>query len=60
MKRIFSVVIALLLLIAPATPAFAARDTAFERKLAETLKALNLFEGVSDTDFALGRAPTRV
>ncbi len=60
MKRVFSVVIALLLLIAPATPAFAARDTAFETKLAETLKALNLFEGVSDTEFELGRAPTRV
>lgn len=31
-----------------------------EEKLAEDLKALGLFKGVSETDFALGRAPTRV
>lgn len=37
-----------------------ARDTSFEEKLAADLKALNLFRGVSDTDFDLGRAPTRV
>ena len=36
-----------------------ARDTANEEKLATDLKDLGLFKGVSDTDFALDRAPTR-
>ncbi len=31
-----------------------------EEELAEDLKALGLFKGVSETDFALDRAPTRV
>jgi len=31
----------------------------FETELAEDLKELGLFKGVSDTDFALNRAPTR-
>jgi len=31
----------------------------FETDLAEDLKELGLFKGVSDTDFALNRAPTR-
>ena len=36
------------------------RDTSFEEGLAADLKALNLFRGVSDTDFDLNRAPNRV
>jgi len=37
-----------------------ARDTSFETTLAQDLKELGLFYGVSETDFALDRAPTRV
>ncbi len=41
--------------------AFAASGTlVYEEELAEDLKLLGLFKGVSETDFALGRAPTRV
>lgn len=41
--------------------AFAASGTlVYEEELAEDLKQLGLFKGVSETDFALGRAPTRV
>ena len=35
-------------------------DTSFEYGLASDLKALNLFQGVSEYDFALDREPTRV
>lgn len=35
------------------------RDFGYEISQAETLKTLGLFQGVSDTDFALGRAPSR-
>lgn len=37
----------------------AARDTDFENALAEDLKSLGLFKGVSDSDFELDRTPTR-
>ncbi|MBR4702877.1 MAG: serine protease [Oscillospiraceae bacterium] len=37
-----------------------ARDVSTEEKLAGELKALGLFRGVSDTDFDLERAPTRL
>ncbi len=37
----------------------AERDFATETALAERLKGLGLFKGVSETDFALDRAPTR-
>ncbi len=40
--------------------AFAAEKETTTVDLAEDLKALGLFKGVSDTDFALDRAPTRV
>ena len=41
--------------------AFAAdRDTTQEEKLAADLKTLSLFKGVSDTNFDLNRAPSRV
>jgi len=36
------------------------RDTSLEETLAADLKALNLFQGVSDREFELDRAPTRV
>ncbi len=38
----------------------AQRDVSNEELLAQELKELGLFRGVSDTDFALGRAPSRV
>lgn len=39
---------------------FAARDVSYAEKLAQDLKNLGLFQGVSNTDFALNRAPTRI
>ena len=42
-----------------AIPASAARDTLLEETLAGKLKTLNLFKGVSETDFDLNRAPNR-
>ena len=61
-KRCISVLLFLTLLfsLAPATVFAAGRNTAFEEGLAQDLKALNLFRGVSETDFALNRAPTRI
>jgi hypothetical protein len=41
-------------------PVSAGRDFTVETRLAETLKALGLFRGVSDTDFALERPLSRV
>lgn len=38
----------------------ASRDTSFEASLAEDLKSLGLFKGVSETDFDLDRAPSRI
>lgn len=38
----------------------ASRDFSFENGLAQDLKTLGLFNGVSDTDFALERAPSRI
>lgn len=35
------------------------RDTSFEAGLADDLKALGLFKGVSETEYELNRAPTR-
>ena len=40
--------------------AASSRDTSFEETLASDLKALGLFKGVSDTDFDLDRAPSRL
>lgn len=43
----------------PALAAGTARDTSLEETLASGLKSLGLFKGVSDTDFDLGREPSR-
>lgn len=63
MKKITAVLLAVILCFTLLTPsAFAAsggRDTALEQTLASDLKSLSLFKGVSDTDFALDKAPTR-
>ena len=61
MKKLISFILCVVMLasIVPAT-VFAASDSlSFEEELAKDLKALGVFKGVSNTDFALGRAPTR-
>lgn len=59
-KKILSFLLLLVfcLSLAPAT-ALAARDYSGAEVRAEALKSLGLFKGVSDTDFALDRAPSR-
>ncbi|MEG2518988.1 MAG: S1C family serine protease [Oscillospiraceae bacterium] len=47
-------------LVPPISAEAAGRDLSFENSLAQKLKALGLFEGVSDTNFDLNRAPTRL
>lgn len=60
MKRIITLLLCVVVCLT-ALPVFAAnRDTSFENELAETLRDLGLFKGVSDTNFALDRAPTRI
>ena len=59
-KRLLCLLLALILCLGAASPALAARATSFESGLAADLKTLGLFKGVSDTDFALDRQPTRV
>jgi hypothetical protein len=62
-RTVFCVLLCLAILAgALSVGAFAAepRDTSFYEGLASDLKALRLFRGVSDTDFDLNRAPTRV
>lgn len=63
MKRpaisIFSFMLAFTLIIATCIPAFAADTNAAETK-ATALRKLGLFKGVSETEFDLDRAPTRV
>lgn len=59
-RRLFALVLTLSLLLAPmgalaASPALPLSEEA----MAQSLKGLGLFQGVSDCDFALDRAPTR-
>ena len=62
-KTIAALLLALALLLCPFSAVSAAEEDArtFEREeaLAYSLKAMGLFRGVSDTDFALDRAATR-
>lgn len=61
MKKIMSLILCLAMVLSLAAPVFAASSSlSFEEELARDLKALGLFKGVSETDFALGRAPTRI
>ena len=61
MKKLIALCLtATLILMALPLSAFGARDLSYEERLARDLKNLGLFQGVSDTDFALGRSPTRV
>ena len=60
-KRIIALFLCAVLLCSFASvSAFAARDVSLETALAKELKTLGLFRGVSDTDFDLERAPTRL
>lgn len=60
MKKAISLILCITLFIGIMPMSFAARDTSFEETLAEDLKQLGLFYGVSYTDFDLNRAPTRI
>lgn len=61
LKRFIALVLSIsLVVMALPLSCGAARDLYFEEQLAKSLKSLGLFQGVSDTDFALHRAPTRV
>ncbi len=57
-KKLFPCVIILSMLLTLSVPIYAANMTEAESQ-ASALKQLGLFKGVSDTDFDLGRAPTR-
>lgn len=58
LRGIFSLMLAFTLVFAMLVPAYATSPNEAETK-ATALKQLGLFKGVSDTDFALNRAPTR-
>lgn len=60
-KRTVSLLLAVALCftLLPASVSAAARDTSVEEALAADLKQLGLFQGVSDTEFDLGRVPNR-
>ncbi len=60
MKKIAALLLVLIMCISTLPAVDAARDTAQIEVLAQTLKSLGIFRGVSDTEFDLGRAPTRV
>ncbi len=62
MKKIVALVLcfAMVAAFAPAIATAVDRNFSAEQALAEDLKALGLFKGVSEDDFALDRAPTRV
>lgn len=61
MKKLTSLILTLLILLSCMTfGASAQRDLSQAEQIAYQLKEIGLFKGVSDTDFALGRAPTRV
>jgi len=60
MKKIFSLILVLVMFVTVLPMANAVSNASFEETLAQDLKALGLFQGVSDTEFDLNRAPTRV
>ena len=57
MKKLLSIILIFVMLLA-SVPVACAQKT--EENLASDLKALGIFQGVSDTEFDLNRAPTRV
>ena len=62
LKKIISLVLCVLICLSVFAVEVSAetRDTSFEEELAESLKELGLFKGVSETNFALDRSPTRI
>lgn len=61
MKKFRTSILAILLCISLIpTSVLGARNTYYEQGLAQDLKELGLFQGVSETDFDLDRSPTRV
>ena len=62
MKKLISLVLCTVMLTSfiPSVAFAASSSLSFEEELATDLKALGVFKGVSDTDFALDRAPTRI
>ncbi len=62
-KRILALLLLILMLTTLAPAAMAApgdRDVNYATDIANELKALGLFKGISDTEYDLGRAPNRV
>lgn len=60
MRKYISCILCILTILSLSLTCFASgRGVETENKMAENLKALGLFLGVSETDFALDRAPTR-
>lgn len=61
-KRLLSIMLAFCLMMAlmPSAAMAVARDVSAAEEQAEALKSLGLFKGVSDTNFDLERAPSRV
>ena len=59
-KRLISLLAVLCILFCAFAAGAEARDTSAEETTAAALKSLGLFRGVSDTNFDLNRAPTRV
>ena len=59
MKKTIAWILCIVLVLGAVPMAAAARDLSLEENLAVDLKALGLFQGVSDTDFDLARAPSR-
>ena len=57
MKKLLSIILIFVMLIA-SVPMVSAQKTS--ENLASDLKSLGIFQGVSDTEFDLMRAPTRV
>ncbi len=60
MKRLISIFLVFVICLSVAPGVFASRNTSYENTLAQNLKSLGLFRGVSDTDFDLDRPPTRI
>lgn len=61
MKRTLSLLLVIIICFtAMPVVSFAVRDVSYEESLAQELKELGLFKGVSDTNFDLSRAPSRV
>ncbi|MCL2044977.1 MAG: S1C family serine protease [Oscillospiraceae bacterium] len=61
-KKAISITLCIVILVSmmPVFAFGAGRVTTFEEMLANDLKTLGLFRGVSDTDFDLNRAPSRI